>query len=118
MQEIYVFGSNLAGKHGAGSARVAKNCHGAIYGQGVGRQGNAYAIPTKDANLRPLPLDRVDFYVQEFLIYAYENPQLTFRVVDIGCGLAEYKPYQIASMFSHPPANVVFIGALRNLVKR
>lgn len=56
MIEIFVFGSNLAGRHGKGAALYARQHYGAIYGQGVGRQGNSYAIPTKDGKLNPLPL--------------------------------------------------------------
>jgi hypothetical protein len=87
---IFVFGSNLAGRHGRGAALCAKNAHGAVYGVGVGRTGNAYAIPTKDERIRTLPLERIAPYVSAFLDYARANPDLEFEVTKIGCGLAGY----------------------------
>jgi hypothetical protein len=64
---VFVFGSNVAGRHGKGAALYALQHHGASYGQGVGPQGNSYAIPTKDENIRTLPLDRIKPFVDEFL---------------------------------------------------
>ena len=106
MTNILVFGSNLAGRHGAGSALEAAKKHGAVYGRGVGRQGNAYAIPTKDAQLRPLPLWRIQEYVWDFLRYARDHPSDVFVVVKIGCGLAGFKESEIAPMFYLAPENV------------
>ena len=74
--EVFVFGSNLAGRHGKGAALHARQQHGAIYGQGVGLQGSSYAIPTKDSLLRTLPLSEINKYVYDFLIhitYAFLN---------------------------------------------
>jgi hypothetical protein len=102
---IFVFGSNLAGRHGAGAALFAAKYQGAIYGQGVGMQGEAYAIPTKDAELKVLPLDIIKKYVKEFLKYAREHDALTFQVTRIGCGLAGYSDWQIAPMFKGAPEN-------------
>ena len=64
--EIFVFGSNLAGRHGAGAAKEARLSWGAIYGQGVGLQGYSYAIPTKSQYMKPLPLEAIKVYVDEF----------------------------------------------------
>jgi len=72
---VFVFGSNLAGIHGAGSARHAVRHHGAVYGVGIGRQGNSYAIPTKDRYLRVLPLTEIKKHVEEFLQYASRLPE-------------------------------------------
>lgn len=102
---IFVFGSNLAGRHGMGAALHAYRNYGAIYGHGVGRQGNAYAIPTKDAYIKTLPLHVIQYYVSEFLVYANAHQDLEFNVTRIGCGLAGYKDEQIAPMFSGAPAN-------------
>lgn len=102
---IFVFGSNLAGRHGAGAALFAKNHRGAIYGQGVGRQGDSYAIPTKSAQLVTLTLGIIASYVVDFLHYARLNPTLTFEVTRIGCGLAGYKDADIAPMFKNAPPN-------------
>lgn len=105
--EIFVFGSNLAGRHGAGAARFAIQNFGARYGVGTGPQGRAYAIPTKDKQLGVLPLDKIKAYVNEFLAYARLNPKLRFKLTAIGCGLAGYKPKDIAPMFEHAPRNVL-----------
>lgn len=102
---IFVFGSNLAGRHGKGAALYARKHRGAKYGVGEGRQGNAYAIPTKDARLCPLPLCEIKRNVATFLIYAAANPTLRFQVTAIGCGLAGYKPSEIAPMFAGAPRN-------------
>ena len=85
---IFVFGSNLAGRHGKGAALYAVKHHGAIYGQGVGLQGNSYAIPTKDADLAPLPLDTIDRHIVDFVFFARVNPNMIFALTPIGTGLA------------------------------
>jgi hypothetical protein len=105
---IFVFGSNLAGVHGAGAARVAHQKHGAIWGQGKGMAGNSYAIPTKDGKIVSLPLKSIQFYVGEFLIHAIKNPQSQFQVTCIGCGLAGFQHYEIAPMFVNAPENCYF----------
>lgn len=107
MTEIFVFGSNLAGRHGKGAALDAVRHYGAIYGQGVGLQGRSYAIPTKGRTLARLPLGAIRYYVTEFLIFAVEHPELEFHVTAVGCGLAGYKPEQIAPMFTPRPHNVL-----------
>jgi len=104
---IFVFGSNLAGRHGAGAALWARENRGARYGIGVGHQGDSYAIPTKDERLKTLPLHRIGPYVTGFLVYAEKHPELRFELTPIGCGLAGYRPWQIAPMFAGAPANVV-----------
>lgn len=104
---IFVFGSNLAGRHGRGAANFALRNHGAIYGQGWGLQGNSFAIPTKDANIKTLPLDFIRSYVDKFKEFAVEHPELTFQLTPIGCGLAGYKHEDIGPMFKGSPPNVV-----------
>lgn len=106
MTEIFVFGSNRAGRHGKGAALYARQHHGAIYGQGEGLQGTSYAIPTKDAMIRTLSLDIIRLHVSRFLNCANYRPDLTFRLTPIGCGLAGYSPEQIAPMFRDAPSNV------------
>ena len=96
---IFVFGSNLAGIHGAGAALYARRVHGAAIGIGVGRTGNAYGIPTKDTKIRTLSLAVIREHVNDFLKYAAAHPELEFEVTKIGCGLAGYKEDQIAPMF-------------------
>lgn len=106
MANVFVFGSNLAGIHGAGSALHAKQYFGAIHGEGIGRQGKSYAIPTKDAKFKALTLDKIKPHVQVFYDYARAHFWESFNVVAIGCGLAGYEPYDIAPIFSNPPENV------------
>ena len=108
MSDIFVFGSNLAGIHGAGAARHAWEKHGAIYGDGIGRHGDSYAIPTKDAKIRSMRLDEIQEYVNEFSEYAFRHPELTFKVTQIGCGLAGFTARQIAPMFRNAPKNCQF----------
>src|SRR5450755_645235 len=102
---VFVFGSNLAGRHGKGVALHARQHCGAIYGQGEGLQGRSYAIPTKDAAIRTLPLDAIAGHAARFLAFARSNPQLRFQVTAIGCGLAGYTPAQIAPLFEGAPPN-------------
>lgn len=103
---IFVFGSNTAGRHGAGAARTAVLDHGAVYGQGVGLQGNSYGLPTKNRSIQTLSLASIELYVRDFIEFASDNPELTFNVTRIGCGLAGYTDRQIAPMFVHAPSNV------------
>ena len=92
--EVFVFGSNLAGQHGGGAARIAYGEFGAIWGQGVGMQGQSYAIPTMHggvAEIKP--------YVDQFIEYAKQHPDLVFLVTRIGCGIAGFSDEQIAPLF-------------------
>lgn len=107
MSDIFVFGSNLAGRHGKGAALAAVKEHGAIHGQGVGRQGQSYALPTKDHHIQTLPLHKIKEHVEYFLRHAKHHPEDTFKLTAVGCGLAGYKPSDIAPMFADAPQNVV-----------
>lgn len=104
--EIFVFGSNLAGRHGLGAAKVALK-FGAKLGYGVGHFGQTYAIPTKDNFIRTLPLEEIELHVHAFKRHASQNPGLTFLVTPIGCGLAGYNPRDIAPMFKDSPPNAI-----------
>lgn len=107
-RQIFVFGSNKAGRHGKGSAKHALDNHGAIYGLGWAMQGDSYAIPTKGYNLEVLPLKDIKRYVEGFLRFAssQHGKDLDFNVVAIGCGLAGYSPEDIAPLFKGHPDNV------------
>jgi len=105
--EIFVFGSNLAGVHGAGAARYARLHRGAIMRQGVGLQGQSYGIPTKDLNINTLELKYIAQYVIHFIAFAKEHPEMTFNVTRIGCGLAGYTDIQIAPLFKGAPENCI-----------
>lgn len=97
--EIFVFGSNEGGKHGKGAARTAMKW-GAKWGQASGIQGRTYGIPTKDSSIRRvLSINEIVPYVKEFIQFANDNPHLIFLVTEIGCGLANYKPKDIAPLF-------------------
>lgn len=97
--EIFVFGSNLSGIHGAGAAKIAVDNFGAVYGKGIGMYGNSYAIPTKDENVMTLPLSKIEVYVNDFIKFAEQNPKYNFIVTKIGCGLAGFLVRNIAPLF-------------------
>lgn len=88
--EIFVFGSNEAGIHGGGAAKIAREKFGAIYGVPFGLMGQSFAIPTKDENLKTLLLSNIQNYLVSFIKFAIDSPQLKFYLTKIGCGLAGY----------------------------
>lgn len=97
--QIFVFGSNLIGKHGKGAAKQALTW-GAKWGQATGLQGRTYGIPTKGKTMdKILSVSEIKFYVDTFIEFAKENPNLTFLVTEIGCGLSKFKPKDIAPLF-------------------
>src|SRR5215213_4342633 len=104
-EAIFVFGSNLSGRHGKGTALHAREHYGAVYGKGVGLQGRSYAIPTKDHALRAIPLDQIAQYVRQFIEFANEHPEMTFQVTRVGCGMAGYSDKQVAPLFAGAPKN-------------
>lgn len=116
---VFVFGSNLRGVHGAGAALFARQRYGARYGQGVGPQGQAYAIPTKAADVHTtLPLVVVRGHVLDFLRYAQTRPTEDFLVTRIGCGLAGYSDGQISPFFSTAPSNCILPVQWRGVASR
>lgn len=97
--QIFVFGSNLSGRHGKGAAKKALTW-GAIWGQAAGLQGRTYGIPTKDKSIRRvLTLEEIKPFVDDFIQFVKDNPNLIFLVTEVGCGLAKMKPKQIAPLF-------------------
>lgn len=102
--EIFVFGSNLRGMHGGGAAYVAVRKFGAVMGQGVGLQGQSYAIPTMQGGV-----ETIRPYVDEFIQFAREHRELTFLVTRIGCGIAGFSDEEIAPLFekAHGEENIV-----------
>lgn len=107
-KRIFVFGSNLAGRHGAGAALYARANFGAVLGKGVGRQGNSYGIPTKGYNMKVLNLEVIGDYVKGFIQYAQEHPELVFKVTTVGTGYAGYSHEEIAPLFQGSPNNCIF----------
>ena len=93
-QEIFVFGSNLQGMHGGGAARVAVSKFGAIMGQGVGMQGQSYAIPTMQGGV-----ETIQPYVDEFIEFAKAHSEYKFLVTRIGCGIAGFTDSEVAPLF-------------------
>ncbi len=113
--EIFVFGSNLRGAHGGGAARAALDKFGAIWGQGVGLQGQSYAIPTMQGGV-----ETIRPYVDEFIRFAQSHPNLFFYVTPIGCGIAGFTEQEIAPLFKEalPVGNIclpeVFVKILHS----
>lgn len=98
--EIFVFGSNKSGIHGAGAARLAKDKFGAIPGLGEGPMGDCYAIPTVDYNIKgSLSLEVIKKHVIKFINRAKEETDFQFLVTEIGCGLAGHRVEDIAPLF-------------------
>jgi hypothetical protein len=93
--EIFVFGSNLAGAHGGGAARLAYERFGAVWGQGVGLQGQSYGIPTMHGGV-----DVIKPYVDEFIAFAKAHPEMKFFVTKIGCGIAGFTTEEMAPLFA------------------
>lgn len=110
--QIFVFGSNLQGHHDAGAAKTALEKFGAIYGKGVGAQGQSYAIPTMGG------WQELYQYVQDFWAYFLYRPHKEFLLTPIGCGIAGYKPEEIAPLFRNAPSNVVLPKEFLEVLER
>ncbi len=110
--QVFVFGSNAQGMHGAGAARLAHERFGAVWGQGHGLHGSSYAIDTMSG------LATIEREVATFLAFAREHPELEFLVTEIGCGIAGYTPEQIAPLFRGAPANVVLPARFEAVLAR
>lgn len=117
--EVFVFGSNLGGFHAGGAARVAHQRFGAVWGQGVGLQGQSYAIPTMQGGV-----ETIKPYVDEFVAFAINHPELTFLVTPIGCGIAGFNINEIAPLFldAMPVNNILlpkdFVAILEPMLPR
>lgn len=110
MPDIFVFGSNRMGVHGAGAAYHARQYYGAVLGTGEGLQGESYALPTKSDPYHTLSLDEIKAHATRFFDHAASNPQNTYRLTPVGCGLAGFDHGQIAPLFFDAPENVVLPG--------
>lgn len=104
--DVFVFGSNRLGVHGAGAAKEAHRHYGAVYGCGEGLQGSSYAIPTKKTPYASLSLVEVAVAVERFIEFAQDHPQHEFHLTRVGCGLAGFTDEQIAPLFRSAPLNV------------
>lgn len=121
--QIFVFGSNTEGRHGAGAAKFARENAGAIYGRASGLQGNSYAIITKDLRKRIHPSiskEQIIEQIKTLYAVALENPNLEYLIAYSGSGknLNAYTPFEMAEMFNQPPipANIIFEETFNNLL--
>lgn len=99
-RNLRVCGSDLRGLHGGETAWVARKLFGAIMGQGVGLQGQSYAIPTMQGGV-----DTIKPYVDESIAFAKAHDNLRFMVTRIGCGIAGFRDEYIAPLF-HEATNL------------
>jgi len=107
--QIFVYGANSAGRHGAGAAKLALRW-GAKMGE-YGLNGQTYGIPTKDKKIQTLPLDKIQLHVNDFLATAFSHQEYEFLVTKIGCGLALYQPKDIAPLFK-----IIKTGVFENVI--
>jgi hypothetical protein len=105
--EVFVFGSNASGAHGGGAARFALDRFGAIWGQAEGLQGQSYGIDTMSG------LAVFEEQARRFVAFAAEHPELRFLVTEVGCGIAGYRPVQVAAFFTGAGENVVLPESFR-----
>lgn len=110
--EVFVFGSNLLGIHGAGAAKVARERFGAELGVGEGLMGRCYAFPTVTSPMmlaadRKLRRDRLEEARDKLFETAHEMPGTTFFLTKVGCGLAGFTEEEMASLFHGSQANII-----------
>lgn len=108
--EVFVFGSNAAGMHAGGAARIAHERFGAEWGVGEGLTGHSYALPTMSG------LTDLHDAVAAFMTVAWEHPDLTFLVTQVGCGIAGHTPEQVAPAFAGHPDNVILPTTFHNAI--
>jgi hypothetical protein len=117
-RRIFVFGSNEAGKHGAGAARYAADNYGAVPAQGFGLQGESFGLPTCALPVgRPgweMPFEKFQDYVRLFLCYALLHPELEFQVTQVGCGYVGKTAADVAPLFATAPSNCLFDEAWKD----
>lgn len=115
---VFVFGSNMAGTHAGGAAKIAHLHFGAMIGVGRGWSGQSYAIPTMNEHLQQMPLSQIANYIEDFKIYTKNHPKTKYFITAIGCGVAGYKVEEIAPMFKGISRNVIFPISFRPFVEK
>lgn len=115
---LFVFGSNLAGTHAGGAAKIAHLHFGASKGVGRGWAGQSFAIPTMNEHLQQMPLSQIQHYIDDFKIYVKHHPKLKFFITAVGCGVAGYKVEEIAPMFKGIGQSVIFPESFRPFVEK
>ena len=114
---IFVFGSNLAGQHDNGAARIAAQYFAAVKGVGRGWAGQSFAIPTLNEHLQQMPLSQIAHYVNDFKIYAQNHQKMKYFLTALGCGIAGYKVSEIAPLFKGIHSNVIFPESFRPYIE-
>jgi hypothetical protein len=114
---VFVFGSNLAGIHDSGAARVAAQHFAAVNGVGRGWAGQSFAIPTLNEHIQQMPLSQIEHYVDDFKIYAKNHPKVKYFLTALGCGIAGYKVSEIAPLFKGIHSNVIFPESFRPYIE-
>ncbi len=114
---VFVFGSNMAGQHDGGAARVAAQHFAAVKGVGRGWAGQSFAIPTLNEHLQQMPLAQIEHYVDDFKIYAKNHPKMKYFLTALGCGIAGYKVSEIAPLFKGIHHNVIFPESFRPYIE-
>lgn len=105
--QVFVFGSNLAGNHHKGAAKIAYDYFGAMMGSGRGWAGQSFAIPTQNEHLQAMPIHQVEHYIHDFKIYTQNHPKFTYFVTAIGCGSTGFAVQDIAPLFKGISDNVI-----------
>ena len=106
--EVFIFGSNLAGNHAGGAARTARELFGAIDGVGEGLMGQSYAFPTLDGNMKPLLSEELTHHRDRLYLIAVQNPEFTFYLTKIGLGIAGFSICKIAPLFRVTLSNIIY----------
>lgn len=104
--QVFVFGSNLAGNHLGGAAKVAHEKFGAEMGVGEGITGQCYAFPTLAKNMDQIPHWKLEKHVEKFFEVAKNNPDKEFILTKVGCGIAGYPEEYVKYLFIESPSNV------------
>lgn len=98
--EIFVFSSNLLGKHIGGTARIAKEKFGAQEGVSEGITGQCYAIPTLDEDFSRVSLLDLTVSMTLFLqhVKLYKD-RYTYYLTKIGRSIVGWSVYDIREVF-------------------
>lgn len=105
--QVFVFGSNLAGNHRKGAAKTALDKFGAMQGVGRGWSGQSFAIPTQNEHLQAMPIHQVEHYIKDFKIYTKNHPKFIYFITAIGCGSTGFHAKDIAPLFQDISDNVI-----------
>lgn len=105
--QIFVFGSNRNGYHGGGAAKQALESFGAVWGQGIGLEGQSYAIPTLGYDMEKLPLEVIKISLEELASFAENNSDKEFLLTKIGTGIAGFTEEEMEPIMPVFPSNVI-----------